>query len=51
MIAVLVDLPGKSHVNIVFTNIQAIAGTMHAAVPDDLVSLQFLGFQLLTVNR
>ncbi len=51
MITALADLPGKFYVNNDLANIQVIARTMHAAVPNDLVSLRFLGFQLPAVNR
>lgn len=43
MIAALVDLLGKFYANNDLANVEVIARTMHAAVPNDLVSLQFLG--------
>lgn len=43
MISALVDLLAKYYVNNDLSNVEAIARTLQAAVPNDLVSLQFLG--------
>lgn len=43
MIAALVDLLGNFYANNDLANVEVIARAMHAAVPNDLVSLQFLG--------
>ena len=51
MISTLVDLLGNFYVNNDLTHFEAIARTLHASVPDDLVSLQFLGLAYYRTGR
>ncbi len=51
MIGTLVDLLGNFYANNDFTHVETIARTLHASVPDDLVSLQFLGLAYYKTGR
>ena len=51
MISTLVDLLGNFYVNNDLTHFETIARTLHASVPDDLVSLQFLGLAYYRTGR
>ncbi len=51
MISTLVDLLGNFYVNNDLTHFETIARTLHASVPDDLVSLQFLGLACYRTGR
>jgi len=51
MISTLVDLLGNFYANNDFTHVETIARTLHASVPDDLVSLQFLGLAYYRSGR
>ena len=51
MISTLVDLLGNFYANNDFTHVETIARTLHASVPDDLVSLQFLGLAYYKTGR
>lgn len=51
MISTLVDLLGNFYANNDFTHVETIARTLHASIPDDLVSLQFLGLAYYRSGR
>lgn len=51
MIGTLVDLLGNFYANNDFTHVETIARTLHASIPDDLVSLQFLGLAYYRTGR
>lgn len=51
MISTLVDLLGNFYLNNDLTHFETIARTLHASVPDDLVSLQFLGLACYRTGR
>jgi Flp pilus assembly protein TadD len=51
MISTLVDLLGNFYISNDFTNVEAIARSIHAAIPSDQVSLQFLGLVYYRTGR
>ena len=51
MIGTLVDLLGSFYVDNDLTQFETIARTLHASVPEDLVSLQFLGLACYRTGR
>jgi tetratricopeptide (TPR) repeat protein len=51
MIGTLVDLLGNFYVSNDFGNVEAIARSIHAAVPGDQVSLQFIGLVYYRTGR
>ena len=51
MISTLVDLLGNFYASNDFTNVEAIARSIHASVPGDQVSLQFLGLAYYRTGR
>jgi len=51
MISTLLDLLGKFYANNDLTNFEAIARSIHAAVPGDPVSLQFIGLVYYRTGR
>ena len=51
MIGTLVDLLGNFYVDNDLTHFETIARTLHASVPEDLVSLQFLGLAFYRTGR
>lgn len=51
MISTLVDLLGNFYLNNDLTHFETIARTLHASIPDDLVSLQFLGLAYYQTGR
>ena len=51
MISTLVDLLGNFYLNNDLTHFETIARTLHASIPDDLVSLQFLGLACYRTGR
>lgn len=51
MISTLVELLGNFYANNDFSHFETIARTIHAAVPDDPVSLQFLGLVFYRTGR
>jgi tetratricopeptide (TPR) repeat protein len=51
MISTLIDLLGRFYANKDFISFAAIARSMHATIPDDQVSLQFLGLAYYRSGR
>ncbi len=51
MISTLVDLLGNYYASNDFTNVEAIARSIHATIPGDQVSLQFIGLAYYRTGR
>ena len=51
MISTLVDLLGSFYANNDLANVETIARSLHAAIPGDQVSLQFLGLVYYRMGR